>query len=195
MVRKSLFLIVALLAVALWSGQAFMNTAVAGDHAYVGAEKCKTCHKKPEDGEQYPKWLESKHAKAYEVLAGDAAKKIAADKGLGDPQQAKECLKCHVTAYDAPAEMLGTKYDVAQGVGCESCHGAGGDYYKKKTMVGIISGEIDPASVGLVIPTKETCMGCHNEESPTFKGFNYDEMLKKIAHPIPDAKKAEYKKG
>jgi hypothetical protein len=62
-------------------------------------------------------------------------------------------------------------------------------------MVALTTGEIEPASVGLVIPDEKTCKTCHNEESPTFAGFEYEEMVKKIAHPIPDAKKAEYKTG
>ena len=36
--------------------------------------------------------------------------------------------------HGAAAELLGKKYDVAEGVGCESCHGAGADYKKKKIM-------------------------------------------------------------
>ncbi len=34
-------------------------------HEYVGADKCKMCHKK--DG-VHPSWLETKHAKAWESL-------------------------------------------------------------------------------------------------------------------------------
>ena len=29
------------------------------------------------------------------------------------------------------------------------------------------------------------CQGCHNEESPTFKGFNFAEMYDQIKHNIP----------
>ena len=86
----------------------------------------------------------------------------------------------------------GDGFDDLMNVGCESCHGAGGNYYKKSTMKSITSGEIDGATVGLVKPTEETCVSCHNEESPTFKGFDFTEYSEKISHPIPDAKKAEY---
>ena len=40
-------------------------------------------------------------------------------------------------------------------------------------------------AAGLVIPTAETCTACHNEESPTYKGFEFEEMLAKVAHPNP----------
>ena len=38
---------------------------------------------------------------------------------------------------------------------------------------------------GLIIPDEALCKTCHNEKSPTFKGFNYAEMNAKIAHPNP----------
>jgi hypothetical protein len=153
---------------------------------FIGTARCKTCHRKPEQGEQFRIWEESAHSKAFATLASEESKAIAAEKGIDDPQTADECLKCHVTAHGVAEEFLGRKYDIADGVGCESCHGAGGDYYKKKTMTALYNDEMDAASVGLVEPTAETCMGCHNEESPTFKGFDFDEMYAKIAHPIPE---------
>ena len=162
------------------------------DAEFIGASKCKTCHRKPEDGEQYPKWEAGPHAGAYATLGTEKAKELASAQGIDNPQTADACLSCHVTGHGAAAELLGTKYSVEEGVGCESCHGAGGNYYKKKTMQSITSGEIEGASVGLVTPTEETCVTCHNEESPTFKGFDFAEYSAKIAHPIPDAKKAEY---
>ncbi len=160
---------------------------------YVGAAKCKMCHKSEAQGEQHGIWLKTKHAKAYETLAGDEAKAIAKEKGIEDPQKADECLKCHVTGHGVAAELLGTKYAVTDGVGCESCHGAGGDYYKKKTMVAIITGEIEADSVGLTLPNEETCKGCHNKKSPTFESFDFEKMVAKIAHPIPEERMAKYK--
>jgi hypothetical protein len=161
---------------------------------YVGSEKCKVCHKTEAQGAQHPIWEKSSHAKAYETLAGEEAKAAAKKAGIEDPQKAAECLGCHVTGYGVDAKYLGDKYDMTEGVGCESCHGAGGDYVSMKTMKAVASGEIEPASVGLVVPTKETCVGCHNEKSPTFKGFEYEKMVAKIAHPIPAERKAQYEK-
>lgn len=194
--KKPVILVLVVAFVALVGSSMMYDGVSAGEkHAYVGAAKCKMCHKKPAVGEQYPIWQKTAHAGAYAALAGDKAKEIAKAKGIENPQEADACLKCHVTGHGAPAELLGTKYDKTEGVTCESCHGPGGDYYKKKTMVAIISGELDGATVGLRIPDEKTCRGCHNEESPTFESFDFEEMFKKIAHPIPDAEKAKYKKG
>jgi hypothetical protein len=197
--RKAAFAISATVVVAFVASTTVFGGAPTTEktekHEYIGATKCKMCHNRPDGGEQYAIWEKSAHAKAYTVLASDEAKKLGKAKGIDNPQEAAACLKCHVTGYGAPADLLGSKYDKTEGVTCEACHGAGGDYYKKKTMVGVFTGEIDPASVGLVMPDEKTCVKCHNEESPTFKSFDYKEMVKKIAHPIPGAKKAEYKKA
>jgi hypothetical protein len=161
---------------------------------FVGVSKCKMCHKSAKQGEQFVIWSKGPHAKAYAALAGEEAKAIAKERKIEDPQTAPECLKCHVTAYGVDAKYLGAKHNAEDGVGCESCHGAGGDYNKKKTMVGILLGDIDPASVGLIKPDEKLCVGCHNEESPTFKKFDYKTMIAKIAHPVPEETKAAHKK-
>jgi cytochrome c553 len=189
--RKLSILVLALAFVALWSAGAFLSTATADEakHQYVGATKCKLCHKKEAGGEQYVKWQASSHAKAYETLGTEEAKKIGAKVGVENPQESDTCLRCHVTGHGAPAELLGTKYSAEEGVTCESCHGAGGDYYKKKTMEGLLVGKIDPKTVGFIMPTEETCVQCHNDKSPTFAGFDFEKYSAKIAHNMP----AEYK--
>jgi cytochrome c peroxidase len=165
-----------------------IGTAAAADHAFTGAAKCKTCHNKPADGAQFDQWMSTGHAKAFATLASEQAKAIAKEKGIADPQKADACLKCHVTGHGAKPALLGEKYSQAEGVSCETCHGAGGDYFPMKVMKEITAGKIDGASVGLIKPSKEMCVTCHNPESPTYKPFNYDEAIKLVAHPYPTAK-------
>jgi Cytochrome c554 and c-prime len=181
----------------LAAGAALLTYGVAGvasaaDHGFVGATKCAVCHKTAAQGEQFPKWQASAHAKAYETLAGADAKDIGKKLGIDDPQKSDTCLRCHVTGHGADAALLGPKYDATEGVGCESCHGAGADYVKKATMEGVMTGEIKAESVGLTIPDEKKCVTCHNDKSPTFKGFDYDKYAAKIAHPIPAERKAKY---
>ncbi len=169
------------------------GAARAADHQFVGATKCAMCHKKPEVGEQYVKWQASKHAQAFATLATPEAKEVGKKLGVEDPQKDPKCLSCHVTGHGAAAALLGPKYDATEGVTCESCHGAGGDYMKKTTMEGIMSGTIEAASVGLVKPDQKTCETCHNEKSPSYKPFDFAKAKEKIAHPIPAEVKAKYK--
>ena len=155
--------------------------------AYVGAGGCKMCHKSAKKGNQFGQWEASKHAKAYATLATPEAKKIAAEKGIADPQKDGKCLKCHVTAHGVDPSLIaapkkGKKgFQIEDGVQCESCHGPGSLYKKRSVM----KDRKAAVAVGLIIPDEKTCKQCHNEESPTFKDFNYEEMKKKIAHPNP----------
>lgn len=170
----------------------FSEESQAGKkHAYVGVKKCSKCHKKEKDGEQYPLWKKSAHAGAYKTLASKKAKEIAAKKGIKDPQKSDKCLKCHVTGHGDGD--LAKAIDKKNGVGCESCHGGGKDYYKKSTM----KDQKKALAKGLHLPTAKTCAGCHNAESPTYKG---PDPAKDMAGFTKEIKKhwdkiKHYKKG
>jgi len=146
----------------------FSATAIlAQDFEYIGAAKCKMCHNKSKTGAQYKKWAAGKHAKAMDVLKG-AEKK--------DPK----CIKCHSTYGSVDKDLIAT-LTLEEGVSCESCHGPGSAYKPNSIM----KSRKKSLAKGLILPTEELCIKCHNSESPNFKGFNYKEYLKKIAHPVP----------
>jgi hypothetical protein len=153
-------------------------------HKYIGVAKCGMCHKAEAKGNQLAVWEKSKHAHAFETLAGEKALAIAKEKGLKTPpQQDSACLKCHVTGHGQAAELFEASFVKEMGIQCESCHGAGSDYKSIKVMK-----DHDAAiAAGLIVPNEAVCIRCHNEESPTFKGFEFKAMAAKIAHPKPKA--------
>lgn len=167
----------------------FLVTATyiqAKEAQYVGVKKCKTCHMSKKRGNQYGKWKASLHAKAFETLASEEAKAVAKKAGVeGDPQKSPKCLKCHVTGFDAPASAKAATLTQEEGVSCEACHGPGSLYKSMKVMKALSAGTQDPKAVALEIPSEATCKKCHNEESPTYKPFKFDERVKEIAHPVP----------
>ena len=61
------------------------------------------------------------HAKAYQVLQQPRSQEIARKLGLGDATKAKVCLDCH--ADNTSAGDRGERFQISDGVGCESCHG------------------------------------------------------------------------
>jgi len=168
--------------------------AAAVDHQYVGAKKCRTCHKKELIGNQYGEWQKGKHAQAFESLKSEKALEFAKKKGLsGPPHEADECLKCHVTAHGEDPALLKTPLAPSDGIQCESCHGPGSGYRKKKIM----SDHDKAVAAGMWEPGKDEkiCTRCHNDESPAWdaaKGFDYEEAKKAIAHPIPEDVKGKY---
>jgi len=158
------------------------GAAIAGDHEFVGAKKCGTCHEKEDIGNQNAQWAGTKHAKAMDSLKTDEAKKWAAEAGVADPLTDEKCVSCHTTAWGVSEDLKGSKFSHDEGVSCESCHGAGKDYRKKKIMV-----DRDAAiAQGMTNITEATCTKCHNDKSPAWKGFDYKSALKKIAHPVPE---------
>jgi ribosomal protein L40E len=172
------------------------NVAAAKEAQFVGARKCRSCHKKELIGNQYAEWEKGAHHKAFETLQSDKAKKIAAEKGLaGPPHESPDCLKCHVTAYGEPAARLakGKALNPADGIQCESCHGPGSLYRKKKTM----SDPDKAVAAGMWEPENDAkiCTTCHNDESPTWdpaKGFDHEARMKEIAHNIPEDVKGKF---
>lgn len=163
------------------------DKAISQSIKFIGYKGC-ICHNKV----QIKVWKQSKHAKAFDTLGSEAAKKIGQEMGLEtEPQHAPECLKCHVTAYGVDKSLLTRKFDIEDGVQCESCHGPG-DMYKAKSVMESISQETGEKKkkvaklFGLIVPDEATCKTCHNEESPTFKGFDYDHMFQIIAHNNPE---------
>jgi len=149
-------------------------------HKYAGLSQCQACHSTKEIGDQYGIWAKSKHADAYADLASKKAIKIGKELGIEKPHESGQCLICHVTAYDKPSSVKAPSFDQSEGVGCEACHGAGSDYMALEIM----QDREKAVKAGMVIPNEQTCLGCHNENSPTYKEFDFAKFSRKIAHPV-----------
>lgn len=160
----------------------------AGPHSYVGVKACTPCHKTEKQGKQQPIWAASQHAKAFATLKTPEAQKVAEKAGVkGAASEAQQCLKCHVTAPGVAAAQLKPTFSKEEGVGCESCHGPGSDYKTMAVMkdhAKAVAAGLTPISLADGSAEKQ-CKECHNQQSPTFKGFNFKEAWPKIAHPTP----------
>ena len=201
----------AILLALLWSAP----WAQAKDAEYIGVPGCTAkCHKKEDDGDQRSAWEKSKHAKAFENLGTKEAKERAQKAGVTtDPQKTEACLVCHTTGYGLDKSRFNKKFKMEQGVQCESCHGPGGDYKKKKTMRQIVrergpdgKGQSATAKkVGLTFPDEKSCKTCHAPETTfngkTFKNpswkedFDFKKAAEKMKHPVPDAQKKKLLEG
>src|SRR5437868_1431535 len=101
------------------------------DGIHLGVASCagSTCHGAVERlkgssvaQNEYITWSrKDKHAKAYSVLLEDRSIKIARNLGLPDAATAKACLDCH--SDNVPEAKRGRQFQLADGVGCEACHG------------------------------------------------------------------------
>lgn len=156
MVRKLLAILLALAIIA-----AFTTAVMAEEkadakkaHDFIGAKKCKMCHK-----QQYASWEKTKMAKALDLLKPEEQK---------DPK----CAPCHMTGTSVKGVLL-------EGVQCEACHGAGADYKKKKIM----KDKKLAMENGLMEVTEEVCLKCHIKEgNPNYKEFDFAKAIKNDIH-------------
>ena len=123
--------------------------------------------------------------------------KIVAENFETDPKRKEELMMIADICHRVPAEPSKGLRDAMQAkwftyLICHSIENYASGYAHKEDKVlwpyykmSVMKAPEKAAAAGLVQPTAETCKGCHNEESPTFKGFDYDEYWAKIAHPKP----------
>jgi Cytochrome c554 and c-prime len=161
--------------------------AARAENKYIGAGKCKNCHSSAESGNEYAAWEKMDHHKAWETLASDAAKAFGKERGIADPQKSDECLQCHVTAFGVDEKLIKKGFKVEEGVQCESCHGPGENHMKARFAAAATEGAVNKVEPGEIVsfPPQTTCVGCHNEKSPSFKKFCYWEAVGKIRHGPP----------
>jgi len=105
---------------------------------------------------------EDSHSKAYSTLFNEKSKSIAKKLNLKSAHSAKICLDCH--ADNAPVSMRGPKFQISDGVGCESCHGGSERWIKSHT----ISNRTHDANLQEgMFPTEtgvdraKLCLSCH----------------------------------
>ena len=153
---------------------------------FVGSVTCAECHNEPHGpfplGE-YGVWEDHYHAFAYNMLERRYSKALAAERGYDSMDG--QCLKCHATAYGVPQERLGPNYSHEEGVGCETCHGPGGDYLQSH-WAGQPGFNLREARGFRIIRNLEErdqfCRSCHNPLSPTFRSFNVKAFSDDIRH-------------
>ena len=174
---KKLLLLLIILTVLI-----FFISLFGQEFTYVGAAKCKICHKKEKQGNQYPIWEESKHSQSFTALASEKALEAAKKMGLETPPaENPKCLKCHAPLCEKASEFK------EEGVNCEVCHGPGSAYKKLSIMKSreksVENGLIVYESVEAI---EKQCLTCH--EMAHQKAFDFKAAWEKIKHPIPEEK-------
>ncbi len=155
-------------------------------HGYIGAKKCGMCHRSAKSGKQYQIWKSSKHSNAYKTLLTKKANDISMKQDGKKAIENEKCLVCHASGYNVDKSLLGKHFKIEDGVQCETCHGPGSDYKSMKVMKN--REQAVAAGLKLYDNPKELCVKCHNEKSPTYKEFNFEEMWAKVKHFKPAKK-------
>ena len=151
------------------------------DHGVQGAASCATssCHGGPKAGvssseaprgSEYPLWLEKDpHAQSWKTISSEASAKILSKLGIlkdGKIENVtgfQNCLACHNTDRNITETQLSPQ--IAEGVGCESCHGPSQHWYGSHYQ-GIASKTNAIQNLGLtdsgpLLPRAKICVTCH----------------------------------
>ncbi|MEE8580527.1 MAG: multiheme c-type cytochrome [Myxococcota bacterium] len=132
---------------------------------FVGSDACRGCH-----AAEYETWAASPHAHAVDSLK---------DKG-----ESGDCLACHTTAFGRPGgfppRSQPTAHPDLARVGCESCHGPGGNHIEEsETKIGSIVSLGDKCDSCVVL---QICGACHDEANdPSFR-FQLEERIDRQRH-------------
>lgn len=158
----------------LFAGSAVADSAVSliNQHKHLGAASCASsvCHgaTEPLPGSnvmqnEFSIWQESDpHTRAYAILSQPESIRIARNLGIGDPAKADMCLDCH--GSNVPVAQRGEKFQMDDGVGCESCHG-GSELWIASHTNGSTS-HADNLANGLYptaqpVARAKLCLSCH----------------------------------
>jgi hypothetical protein len=157
----------------------FIVSLFSQEFTYIGAIKCKVCHKTEKQGRQYPIWEENQHSKSFTALSSPEAVPKAQEMGVENPCDSPECLKCHAPLFEKAPEFK------EEGVTCEVCHGPGSAYKKLKIM----KSREESVANGLKIyespeAIKTHCLTCHENAHGT--SFDFDASWEKIKHLKPE---------
>lgn len=161
-------------------GVIFIIHLFSNEFTYVGAGKCKICHKTKKQGEQYLLWEARKHSKSFSALSSEKALEISQQLGLESaPADCKDCLKCHAPLHEKAPEFK------EEGVTCEVCHGPGSAYKK----LSIMKSREESMANGLKLygsseEIKAQCLTCH--ENAHEKSFDFEAAWEKVKHPVPE---------
>lgn len=150
------------------------------EHHFVGVAGCASsnCHggvsprkSSPVLQNEYTTWFKrDKHSRAWKTLLSPESKRIAMQLGIADASKDRTCLQCHSTL--APEGVkTGEKFRAEDGVGCESCHGAAGEWIRTHTASGTTHhNNIAQGLTPIDRPQERAriCLSCHmgDEERP-----------------------------
>ncbi len=142
-------------------------------YTHMGVATCAAsqCHGSavPREGSnvlqnEYVSWTQDDpHSRAYDVLGNERSRGIATRLGLESATSAKICLDCH--ADNVPVERRGERFHLADGVGCESCHGGAENWlathYNQPTVTDEAKLTAGLYPTESVTARSDLCLSCH----------------------------------
>jgi hypothetical protein len=152
------------------------SAAADKEATWMGVASCasSSCHHwngpKGSLRSEYDTWAGyDKHARAFQVLYNERSQRIARNL-YGDGAKATEqplCLKCHASHDGVTDKGVSDRFQLADGVGCESCHGAAGNWLTQHYQAGFKEKSLkEKAELGMrptkdIVHRAQLCTTCH----------------------------------
>lgn len=164
-------------------------------YSFTGVASCagSTCHGRSEGNGaivrqdeiatwQNPSAVSGAHSRAYSVLFGQRGRQIVNSLGYNSAQEAESCYGCHATY--APVSERGPRFQLDDGVGCESCHGPATGWLSSHYEVqGTHSNNVANGLTPLEQPQARArvCLDCHYGSTDTGQFVTHAMMA--AGHP------------
>ena len=151
------------------------QSASSGTHVGVASCSGSTCHGRSEGNGKIVRqdelmiWQDESspagaHSRAWRVLQLPRSKAIAQRLGIGEATSAPMCLGCHATPTAQNGGGRGARFQLSDGVGCESCHGPASGWLASHYAVGANHAQnVARGLVPLENPRARAgqCLDCH----------------------------------
>jgi hypothetical protein len=147
------------------------------DAVWMGVASCasSSCHHengpKGSKRSEYDTWVGyDNHSRAYQVLFNERSERIVRNLYGENAKAATEtalCLKCHASHDGVTDHGVGERFQLADGVSCESCHGAAEKWLTVHYEAGFKEKSLEEKAALGLRPTKDIlhraklCTNCH----------------------------------
>jgi hypothetical protein len=150
--------------------------AISKEFKYTGTGSCaaSSCHgaKKPatkpgDPDDTYTVWAtKDKHNKAFTTLQKKESVAIAQKLKIAKATESDKCTGCHALHVTKEQLTAKAKYDIADGVSCDSCHGPAEKWLEGHDKGEKAWGHAKSVSMGMydtkdVLKRAELCVSCH----------------------------------
>lgn len=157
LLRVSYILWFSSLAIGVYVAHKLLRDTPTSSLSYMGVASCQSCHSSERSGNAVDVWIRSRHALAYHSMRKELSTRPATRSAASD---SASCYHCHTTLGHPPSTVAEVRI-VAEGVGCERCHGPGSEY----SSYGVMTDNARFLEHGGVQGSLSDCRQCHTSSS------------------------------
>ncbi len=152
---------------------------------FLGSQSCATssCHGGASDkSKQYSIWSQRDFhfQRPVATLTTARSERIAEVLKIADPTKSPRCTTCHAPIQTIPDNRKPHDFKIEEGVSCENCHGAAGNWIRAHTRPDYK--REDRAAIGMrdlksLYVRANTCVACHQNVDSDIRAAGHPELI------------------